>query len=99
MDTSTLRKRVHVRHRHTNKTQGYLMGKQISPADKWLRHSEDHGHSWSQEGGPSGYKETTLFRQWKDKLKQLERHQYLPAEKHPSLLLRFYDTYIYYIYI
>jgi hypothetical protein len=25
-----------------NKSQGYLMGQQISPADTWLRHSEDH---------------------------------------------------------
>jgi hypothetical protein len=35
----------------------------------------------------------------KDKLKQLETKRYLPAEKYPYLLLRFYDTYIYYIYI
>jgi hypothetical protein len=30
------------------------------------------------------------------KLKQLERKRYLPAEKYPYLLLRFYDTYTYY---
>jgi len=34
----------------------------------------------------------------KKKLEQLERNQHLPAEKYPYLLLRFYDTYTYYIY-
>jgi len=29
---------------------------------------------------------------------QPEQKQYLPAEKYPYLLLRFYDTYIYFIY-
>jgi hypothetical protein len=33
-----------------------------------------------------------------DKLEQLERKQYLPTEKYPYLLLRFYDTYTYYTY-
>jgi hypothetical protein len=34
-----------------------------------------------------------------DKLEQLRENDYLPAEKYPYLLLRFYDTYICYIYI
>jgi hypothetical protein len=34
----------------------------------------------------------------KDKLRQREKKQYLPAEKYSYLLLRFYDTYTYYIY-
>jgi hypothetical protein len=34
-----------------------------------------------------------------DKLEQLERKRYLPVEKYSYLLLRFYDTYTYYIYI
>jgi len=33
-----------------------------------------------------------------DKFEQLERKRYLPEEKYPYLLLRFYDTYTYYIY-
>jgi len=33
-----------------------------------------------------------------DKLEQLEKKRYLPAEKYPYLLLRFYDTYTYSIY-
>jgi hypothetical protein len=32
-----------------------------------------------------------------DKLEKLERKRYLPAKKYPYLLLRFYDTYTYYI--
>jgi len=44
------------------------------------------------------YKEITLFQQLKDKLKQQEKKRYLPAKKNPYLLLRFYDTYVYYIY-
>jgi hypothetical protein len=50
------------------------------------------------EGCLSGYKRDQLFQQWKGKLEQLERKQDLPAEKYPYLLLRFYDTYTYYIY-
>jgi hypothetical protein len=34
----------------------------------------------------------------KDKLEQLDKQQYLPVETYPSVLLRFYDTYTYYIY-
>ena len=44
------------------------------------------------------YKEITLFRQWKDIGQERDQKRYLPAEKYPYLLLRFYDTYSYYIY-
>jgi len=35
----------------------------------------------------------------KKKLEQLEAKPYLPAEKYLYLLLRFYDTYTYYLYL
>jgi len=57
------------------------------------------GISESRRGCPRGYEEITLFRNGEDKLEQLERKRYLPAEKYPYLLLRFYDTYTYYIYL
>jgi len=34
----------------------------------------------------------------RDISEQPNEKRYLPAEKYPNLLLRFYDTYIYYIY-
>jgi len=34
-----------------------------------------------------------------DKLEQLEKERYQPAEKYPYLLLSFYDTYTYYLYL
>jgi hypothetical protein len=43
-----------------------------------------------------GYKEPVLDVGFlEDKLEQLRTNDYLPAEKYPYLLLRFYDTYIY----
>jgi len=44
------------------------------------------------------YKEIRLLRNGKRKARTATEKQYLPAEKYPYLLLRFYDTYIYYIY-
>ena len=39
------------------------------------------------------YTEIALFRQWEGQARAAEEHQYLPADKYPYLLLRFYDTY------
>ena len=33
-----------------------------------------------------------------DKIEELEKERYPPTEKYPYLLLRFYETYTYYIY-
>jgi hypothetical protein len=34
-----------------------------------------------------------------DKLEQLKKERYHPVEKYPYLLLSFYDTYTYYLYL
>jgi len=53
----------------------------------------NHSSSWSK---PRDIKGSHCSGNGRDKLKQLERKRYLPAEKYPYLLLRFYDTYFYY---
>jgi len=45
------------------------------------------------------YKEITLFRQWKQKLKQWEEKMIPTCEERSDILLNFYDTYNYFYYI
>jgi hypothetical protein len=49
-------------------------------------------------GGPRTIKRSHCSGNEEEKLEPLEEKQYLPAEKDSYLLLRFYDTYTYYIY-
>jgi hypothetical protein len=51
-----------------------------------------------REGGHEAIKRPHCSGNEEDKLEQLEKKRYLPAEKYPYLLLRFNDTYTYYIY-
>ena len=74
----------------------------ISPTDKWLSLRDliivtCQGFRL-KVGGARAIKRSHCSGNEEDKLEQLERKRYLPAEKYPYLLLRFYDTYTYYIY-
>jgi len=46
---------------------------------------------------PGDYKEIMLFRQKRGNWLEIRKNRYLPAEKHPYLLLCFYDTYYLYL--
>jgi hypothetical protein len=49
---------------------------------------------------PETIKERMLFEKREGEARiAREKKRYLPAEKYPHLLLGFYDTYTYYIYI
>ena len=49
------------------------MRMKLRRTDTWLSLCNDHSSSWDQGyEGPRDYKKTTLFRQWKKKLKMLE---------------------------
>jgi len=74
----------------------------IRPMDKWLS-VEGFNHSYVSRTRAQGSRALAIKRSHcsgneEDKLEQREKRRYLPAEKYPYLLLRFYDTYIYYIY-
>jgi len=56
------------------------------------------GFNHSLERVLRDYKEIMLFWRWREWAQGAEKQQYLPAEEYPYLLLRFYDSYIYYIY-
>jgi hypothetical protein len=49
--------------------------------------------------GPGTIKRSHCSDNEEEKLEQLDRNRYLPAKKYPYLLLRFYDTYTYYLYL
>jgi len=70
--------RVHVRHAHSNKSQGYLMGTQTSPADVWLWHSEDDSlKDWSSKvwgNFPGAIKRSHCSGNEEDKLEQLDEN-------------------------
>jgi hypothetical protein len=95
--------REYIRKAPANKPQGYLPGSQIRPTDKWLS-LRDLIIAMCQGLKAEGSRALAIKRPHcssneEDKLEQLREKQYLPAEKYPYLLLRFYDTYTYYIYI
>jgi len=48
--------------------------------------------------GPGTIKRSHCSDNGEDKLEQLETKRYLPVEKYPYLLLRFNDSYTYFIY-
>jgi hypothetical protein len=65
------------------------MGNQISPADTWLSHSEDHGPSWNSEwlrDVQEAIKRSHCSGNEEDKLKQLERKT-IPTSGEISLFI------------
>jgi hypothetical protein len=94
--------REHIREAPLNKSQGYLTG----IANKTHRYvAIIEGFNHSSRGaiakgvmGPGTIKETVLDEELRGEARTATKNNYLPAEKYPYLLLRFYDTYTYYIY-
>ena len=58
----------------------------------------DVSRTWAEGSRAQTIKRPHCSDNEEDKLKQRDTKRYLPAEKYPYLVLRFFDTYTYYIY-
>jgi len=94
--------RAHPKRRQKISRKDIHRASPIRPKDKWLSLRDlIIASDWNPNGWKDvqeAIKRSHCSGNEEGKLEQLERKRYLPAEKYPYLLLRFYDTYTYYIY-